>query len=147
MAVDTTISTQKGFVSPGLVGAKVVVAQREHNFATASLASAAWFEFIHVPAGFVCLGGMLEVVTACTGSGTIAVGVGGGNTMLTATAVDTAAGTCTAFTQTTPVLVGASGVEDDISILAGGATISTGKVRVTVILADCRSFTAPVAEA
>ena len=134
MAIQLGITAQGG--APALLQ-KVQVMQRSINFASqTALATSAHFEFLELEAGDVVLGGSLTVVAAGTATAKIAIGTNGGTNLLTATLIDTAAGTVTAFTATTGIVVGA----DTVDIAASVQAAAAGTIMVTLVVLKGADF-------
>ena len=129
MAVDTAVTVQTGAAA---LGEKIVVYQRLIDFDTTELAVGGWFDLFQMPANALVMTGIAEIVLSGTASATFDIGVEDGATILSATALDAAAGTVTVFT--TPNIV-FDGTTIDLSINTAKAIL--GKVRVTVIVALC----------
>lgn len=130
MAVDTAVTVETGAAA---LGAKIVMYQRTINFATTNLTTGDWFDLFQPPAGALVLGGMVEIVTAGTATTDVTVGVEAGTELLTGADLDGAAGTCTGFTNTAPVVF--DGTTIDMSCDTASAV--AGAVRVTAIVAMC----------
>ena len=129
-AVDTAVTAQQGAAA---LGPAVVRYQRLIDFDTTELAAADWFELFTLPANSLVLGGMAELVLQGTASATFDIGLAAGAELLSATALDAATGTVTAFTRTTPMVF--DGTSISISINTQNAVL--GKVRVTVFVGLC----------
>ena len=129
MAVDTAVTVQTGAAA---LGQKIVVYQRLIDFSVTNLAVGGWFDLFQMPANALVMTGIAEIVLSGTASATFDIGVEDGATILSATALDAAAGTVTVFT--TPNIV-FDGTTIDLSINTAKAIL--GKVRVTVIVALC----------
>jgi hypothetical protein len=135
MAIQAGITAQGG--APALLQ-KVQVMQRKINFADqTALATGAHFELLDLEAGDVVIGGSLTVLTAGTATAKIAIGTAGGTNLLTATLVDTTAGTVTAFTATTGIVVG----NDTVDIAASVAAAAAGEIMVTAVVLKGADFT------
>jgi hypothetical protein len=130
MAVDTAVTAQTGAAS---LGQKIVIYQREVNFATTNLTSGDHFQLFSLPAESLVIGGQVEILLAGTATTDVTIGKTTGTELLTGANLDGTAGTVTVFTATT----GVSFDSDTIDLAVDTATAILGRVLVTCIVAYC----------
>lgn len=128
MAVDTAVTAKTGFTPVGLENSLFVLT-RTIDFSLHNLASGAWFELFTIPTGAMIVAGFYEILTLDAGGGTIALGTGGSNQLLTAAA--TSAVTKVKITNTDVILSATAAVA--VTIAAGTAALTTAKVRVKLL--------------
>ena len=130
MAVNTAVTKQTGAAA---LGSKIVLYQREINFATTNLDDGDWFDLFQMPANALVLSGMAELILTGTASANFTIGVEDGTTLLTATNLDGTTGQVTAFTNTVGIIFDSTTI--DLAVDTAKAVL--GKVRVTAVVALC----------
>lgn len=127
MAANTAISPLgRGQEAPS----KIRVFQRRIDFSADNLDTGDWFSVFALNAGDIVIGGAVTIVTAGTATTDVTVGIDAGTELLTGADLDGAAGTVTAFTATTGVVM----TDDNISVAVDTANAVLGVIDVTAVV-------------
>lgn len=123
----TTYSTYLKTGSPGLMGREARLNQFVVDFSVTNITQNDLHKIFQCPEDYVVLSAGYEILTAGTTSGTLDLGLAGGTEMLSAVAIDAAAGTKAGGSMANPLFISDS---DTIDIQIAGATAILGKMRL-----------------
>lgn len=132
MALNSAITAKTG--NGTALGLKTKSVQAEVDFSVNNLAAGDHFDLISLEDGHVVLDAILEIVSSGDATATLAVGVGGDGSIVTANLADAAAGT-KYFDS------GKVDVSSAVVSLAGAVVpLTQGVARVTLVVQDVAKF-------